>query len=336
MTSSPFKSHIMNPSNSNRSNPMKPNQDKTCRPAVARARLQLVIALALWLGALPGLLAQAVPDRMNYQGILLQGDGTPVPAQPTDVEFRIWSSADAGTLLWGRTHRISPDTNGAFNVVLMEGGSPITAGNPMYTSLREVFTNAGSDTLYLELTVKDSTPIRPRQRLVSAPYAFLAHNVTHARNDFTVVGTATATKFEGYGTIPIGGIIMWSGASVPTGWALCDGTQGTPDLRGRFVLSSGTGSGLTPRSIGQTGGKESHVLSTAEMPSHNHATWLGNNGLPDGSGDRHSTVAYLMDPNINYGATPTRAWYNTSSSGNGSAHTNMPPFYVLAFIMRVQ
>lgn len=37
-------------------------------------------------------------------------------------------------------------------------------------------------------------------------------------------------------SIPTGGIIIWSGSAVPDGWALCDGTNGTPDLRGRFVL----------------------------------------------------------------------------------------------------
>ena len=47
-----------------------------------------------------------------------------------------------------------------------------------------------------------------------------------------------ATEFIGYGTIPIGGIIMWAGnpATIPAGWALCNGTNGTPDLSGRFIV----------------------------------------------------------------------------------------------------
>jgi microcystin-dependent protein len=124
---------------------------------------------------------------------------------------------------------------------------------------------------------------------------------------------------------------MWSGSTVPAGWALCDGANSTPDLRGRFILGSGNGANLTPRSVGQTGGEESHTLTTNEMPSHNHATTVG-------------TVGYSSS--YNGAAEATRAPYqsrnngdqtqNSGSTGGGAAHNTMPPFYVLAFIMRVQ
>jgi len=77
---------------------------------------------------------------------------------------------------------------------------------------------------------------------------------------------------------PIGSVIAWhqqSHRSIPFGWALCDGefVEGygyTPDLRGRFILGSGTGSGLTSRTHGDTGGSETHTLTINEMPAHNH------------------------------------------------------------------
>jgi microcystin-dependent protein len=174
--------------------------------------------------------------------------------------------------------------------------------------------------------------------------------------------TITAsTGFVGPGTIPVGGIIMWSGNNVPSGWALCNGQSvngvSTPDLRGRFVLSSGSANGLTARTIGQTGGEENHTLSVNEMPAHNH-------GLND-PGHGHS----INDPGHNHAFNYATAGWNAGgiyttdryngqmrssteytgisinrnttgismyNTGGGAAHNNMPPFYVLAFIMRVQ
>jgi len=68
-------------------------------------------------------------------------------------------------------------------------------------------------------------------------------------------------------SFPSGGIIMWSGStgSIPSGWLLCDGFSGTPDLRDRFVVGAGASYG-----VGATGGAASVSLSTANLPSHTH------------------------------------------------------------------
>lgn len=67
--------------------------------------------------------------------------------------------------------------------------------------------------------------------------------------------------------IPSGLISMWSGSAedIPTGWLLCDGTNGTPDLRGRFIV--GAGGDYAP---GNTGGEDAVALTTAQMPKHTH------------------------------------------------------------------
>lgn len=70
---------------------------------------------------------------------------------------------------------------------------------------------------------------------------------------------------NGDGTVPSGVIAMWTGASVPTGWKLCDGTNLTPDLRDKFIIGSGT------YSIGQSGGASSASLTVNNLPSHTHA-----------------------------------------------------------------
>ena len=95
-------------------------------------------------------------------------------------------------------------------------------------------------------------------------------------------GTITASSFIGNGIIPIGGIIMWTGTTIPTGWALCNGgtVNGmlTPDLRNKFIVGAanvsktGTTSqvGTSPYDPGDIGGADSVRLTVNQMPSHAH------------------------------------------------------------------
>lgn len=114
--------------------------------------------------------------------------------------------------------------------------------------------------------------------------------------------------------VPTGGIIMWSGASVPGGWLLCDGTNSTPDLRDRFIVSSGS-----VYSIGNTGGVNSVTLTVDQIPAHTHTAPPTGTGTPPGGVGRSSG---------NESAT------NTGSTGGGQSHENRPPYYALAFIMK--
>tara|TARA_B100000575_G_C23128752_1_gene654370 strand:+ start:1327 stop:1941 length:615 start_codon:yes stop_codon:yes gene_type:complete len=76
--------------------------------------------------------------------------------------------------------------------------------------------------------------------------------------------------------VPIGGIIMWSGsiadAEALTNWSICDGQNGTPDLRDKFVLGVGsnTAGHTSTATVNEEGGSNSIQLSEAQMPSHNH------------------------------------------------------------------
>lgn len=142
----------------------------------------------------------------------------------------------------------------------------------------------------------------------------------------TVTELATAGA-----SLPSGLIAIWKGSisTIPDGWVLCDGQNGTPDLRDKFVLGAGNS-----YDVGSTGGEETHTLTVNEMPSHTHnvsgssaSIWLG-----DRSGVKDAIMAdrsQLYQDEIAVDISVTLGY-----SGGSSAHNNMPPYYTLCYIMK--
>jgi microcystin-dependent protein len=92
------------------------------------------------------------------------------------------------------------------------------------------------------------------------------------KNGNLIIEEASFSGFNNsldHGLVPKGGIIMWSGSTVPTGWALCNGANGTPNLSGRFIVGINT-SDADYNLIGKTGGQHTLTLTTNELPKHNH------------------------------------------------------------------
>lgn len=159
-------------------------------------------------------------------------------------------------------------------------------------------------------------------------------------------GSANAEIVVGQ-TIPSGVILLWSGASssIPSGWYLCNGLNGTPNLIDRFVVGAGSS-----YSVGGTGGSKdaiavahSHTVNLSSTTSSNgghiHNTYGGESGSYQSGGAYGASNANNGNA---YGVTTTNGTHthtvnisgSTDSSGSSGTNANLPPYYALCYIMK--
>ncbi|UII31366.1 tail fiber protein [Fulvivirga ulvae] len=144
--------------------------------------------------------------------------------------------------------------------------------------------------------------------------------------------------------LPKGVICMWSGDNAPAGWALCNGENGTPDLTGRFIVGlGGTGDYDT---IGNTGGQEQVTLTTAQLPAHSHSGSTKDAGEHNHSfsgSKKHGRGAktgnhydyYASSSGTTGSAGKHSHSFDTNDTGGSKSHENRPPYYVLAYIIKL-
>lgn len=150
--------------------------------------------------------------------------------------------------------------------------------------------------------------------------------------------------------MPAGIISMWAGEAntVPSGWAVCDGQNGTIDLRNLFIVGAGD-----EYALADTGGETSVTLAEENLPSHDHE--VGTFATASSGAHTHTLLRYTAlgfdcpggagRPSI---STNTSTQSSTSSGahqhgiigssslkGSGEAHENRPPYYALYYIMLV-
>ena len=181
--------------------------------------------------------------------------------------------------------------------------------------------------------------------------------------NLTVGGNLTATSYyatgnyylDNYILIPAGTIIQSAAINIPNGWLYCDGSSlntdeyidlfnailytyggsgynfNLPDTRGRVCVGSGTGTSLTSRTLGSTGGEERHTLTIAEIPSHTHSLMRRSN--PD-NGAFDTDNSHQDESSA---ATTDRADlgpFNTYSTGSDASHNIMQPFIVMRYLIK--
>jgi hypothetical protein len=135
--------------------------------------------------------------------------------------------------------------------------------------------------------------------------------------------------------IPAGGIFLWSGSigSIPAGYVLCNGNNGTPDLRDRFVIGAGT-----TYAVNATGGSADAVVvshthaATVTDPGHLHEI-KGTQELPGGGSGFNANAA----PNLatqNTQTNTTGITVSNATAGVSGTNANLPPYYALCYIMK--
>ena len=174
--------------------------------------------------------------------------------------------------------------------------------------------------------------------------------------------------------VPYGTIIMWSGdeSNIPETWALCDGTNGTPDLRERFILAAGAtnaahtvggSDSITVTGTIEPGGEHTHsltvaghVLTEAEIPAHDHGCGVNDGdataflhgtraatGTASGRMETHSGGAVMEGNTTTEGGDGSHG-HPGSTADEGGAHTHditldnvafKPSYYALCFLMKI-
>jgi len=194
-------------------------------------------------------------------------------------------------------------------------------------------------------------------------------NSTATTKTYFDSSTAIATTAFVQGVLPRGMIVMWNStyATIPTGWQLCDGSNGTPNLQGQFVIGASASGAYT---VGANGGTTSVTLTTGNLPSHTHLATLS--GATDQNGSHNHTVidpghahtynggvlaasgyspggqifasgaiptasattgiSLALSPTHNHTLTVTG---NIGATGSGQSFGILPPYYALCYIQKM-
>jgi len=130
-------------------------------------------------------------------------------------------------------------------------------------------------------------------------------------------------------------ITMWSGsiASIPIGWYLCNGSNGTPDLRNKFVVGAGS-----TYAVGDTGGSADAVVvshthsATVTDPGHGHSGSYFRGDIAQFTISTNSTQQIHGSAGVNSAVTGITV--ANSTTGVSGTNANLPPYYALAYIMK--
>ena len=172
----------------------------------------------------------------------------------------------------------------------------------------------------------------------TAPTATAGTNTTQLATTAFVAAAAAAIN-----SVPAGLIALWSGtiATVPSGWYLCNGSNGTPDLRNRFIIGANSDTAgiayttITGADTKSGGTKDAIIVShthtaTVTDPGHFHSVTAdgpANSYGPNSGGAKYNSGGVT-------GTKTTGITVSNSTEGSSGTNQNLPPYYALAYIMK--
>lgn len=156
-------------------------------------------------------------------------------------------------------------------------------------------------------------------------------------NIYGILGTIPTSS----STVPSGMILLWSGSigSIPAGYYLCDGSNGTPDLRNRFLVGAGDA-----YAVNATGGSADAIVvshthtatSTVTDPGHTHTVSVSNQSSQNGSISGGGSFPAVGTSTLTTASSTTGVTVATTNATSGTSGTgaNLPPYYALCYIMK--
>jgi microcystin-dependent protein len=196
----------------------------------------------------------------------------------------------------------------------VSGNSVVTGTTTLTgaTTLSNALTYGGT-TLANSVTGTGSMALSASPTFTGTPLAPTAAVTT----DNTQIATTAFVR----DIIPAGIISMWSGsiASIPSGWLLCDGTNGTPNLRDRFIVGAGSA-----YAVAATGGATTVTLGTTNLPSHTHSISASGTTSSTNIDHTHSGTTVGMNQNVTHnhqapvyssGGGPVTPYFQGTSGG---------------------
>lgn len=281
--------------------------------------------------------ADGASSRSGYLGYITNGGPhLSITNSRTNGDI-VFTTAGTGRLTTNRSMTIGDDLTVTDQ---LQVNNDITVTDNI-TSARLTTTNAtvtNTMTINNDLTVTDVLTVNDD--------VIVTDHVTAARVTTTGNVNAAGKIQEGSNNLlPAGVIVMWSGTTAPAGWALCNGSGGTPDLRNRFVVGSGS-----TYASGATGGATTHQHSV--NPANTSTTSSGNHSHTVNPGSFNASIiasggTASINPTAGFSRVSVNVPSTTSSDHNGHAHTvdigstpttsgsSLPPYYALAYIIKL-
>mgnify|MGYP003973918019 CR=1 FL=1 len=270
---------------------------------------------------------QVTLEHMASQGTVIDGDKIAIQAFPAAAE--IWTEPTIGTTNYVGDVTISKDNK---TMKLDANVAELGVKSRITTPLQlEVNTKDGS---LPDLTVNDGR--------VDVRESLYVNNVE--------VGTAV-------GNVPIGAITLWMGLTAPANWAICDGTNGTPDMRGLLPIGQSGSYALntTGGSADAIAVSHTHTASSNSTGAHTHSTTAAGNhahtiatASTQGKYEKQGYNSTCYDGKTSASTNTTGNHSHTANSAGAHAHTitvnaggaagtgkNLPPYRAVNYIMRI-